>query len=149
MAKTAQKYKQMEVGLARNLALFIQARAASDLVAMVKLRVSGTGEDSRGRQMHYKEGPYKRWRAKKYQVAYKDFMITGQMWRGIDVIGVKHKGTVVEITYGPKTDYSRTLLQGHNEREKTNIIKPNKEEISELKQLVVGFIKDYIKKNGR
>jgi hypothetical protein len=148
-SKTAKKLTQVSKGLAKNLALFVQARVASDLVFLVKERIAGTGIDYKGKQLSYKEGPYKKWRSKKYQVAYKDFMVTGQMWRDIDVIAVKARGNVVELVYGAKTDYSRTLISGHNQRENTNIIKPNQKELNIIKKMIADYCKDYLKAKTR
>jgi hypothetical protein len=80
-----------------------------------------------------------------YQTAHKDFMVTGAMWRGVKMKSVTTKGTKIEITYGSTDNETDKKLQGHNKREKINIILPTKKELDEVAQDIASYLETYIK----
>jgi len=80
-----------------------------------------------------------------YQTAHKDFMVTGAMWRGVKMKSVTTKGTKIEIIYGSTDNETDKKLQGHNKREKINIILPTKKELDEVAQDIASYLETYIK----
>jgi len=149
-SKTAKKLTQVSTGLTKGLALFVQGRIASDLLFLVKERVTASGVSASGKPFTQYSIQYgKKRQTAGYQISYKDFMIKGTMWAGVKVLSVKSRGNIVELIYGGTDELTRQKLRGHGQREGISIIQPAKNELNTVAKLVSAYCVDYMKSKLR
>lgn len=141
-----QRVADITTNMGKNLQTQLSAIIASDMVEVVKKRWLDIGATSTGTILYY-SAKYKQWRQKLYQVGHKDFMISGDMWRSVQVKSVKSETNKITVTYGPIDNYGQELISGHNDREGTNILMPNAEEILVIQNSIGELITEQIRNN--
>lgn len=133
-------FKQIATDIMPDLTKYVQNLVNTDLLIQVKLRWLNSGKTANGNVLYYKDGHYKKWRQKKYQVAHKDFSVSGAMWRAIKVKSSRAVGASGEIVYGPSDQRSTDIVSGMNDQTKTNILMPSKDEIIVVTELIEQYI---------
>ena len=118
---------------------------------MVKLRWQKEGKSATGSVLRYRSDSYKKYRQKKgAQITFKDFMLTGAMWRGVKVKSVRQVGSGrIEIVYGPNDTETAAKIRGHNEREGTNILWPSTSELLFVRNSVKKYVLEQFRRAAR
>lgn len=148
----AAKFQNLSVRVTPELAKAVRSKVAGDLVAMVKQRWLTEGKTATGQTLYYKSAAYRKYKLsiRKGSPTFKDFMLTGAMWKGVKVKSVRPKGTGrIEIVYGPTDTETANKISGHNEREGTNILWPSPDEIMWVRDNVKNLILEELKKAMR
>lgn len=109
-------------------------RIASDMLALIQLRVQSSGQNYQGSQF----APYTTQYAKRrkeagYQTSYVDFTRTGQLWGNIrpEVIRNSRSETTIEIT--ARTKRNQDILRGARGK-RGNILLPSESEIDTVRE---------------
>ena len=109
-------------------------RIASDMLALVQLRVQSSGQNYQGSQFAPYTTQYSKTRQKAgYQTNYVDFTRTGEMWRNIrpEVIRNSRSETTIEIT--ARTQRNQDILRGARGK-RGNILLPSESEIDTVRE---------------
>ena len=70
---------------------------------------------------------------------FKDYTISGDMFRSVKVRKNAHTPTTVSVTYGSQGKNEK-ILESHNERAGQNILLPNKDEMKRLELRIIKWI---------
>lgn len=115
-------------------------------VAKVKDRVQSTGKDSRGNSFGDYDPKYKRRKAARYgeeSARFKNFTLTGNMWREVTVTDVNDDGKTVSATVAARTTGAQDKINWNSERD-GNILLLSESENSEIMQDVIADIEEKI-----
>lgn len=119
-------------GVLRNVAL--------DAKALIEKRVVDTGVSASGTPYTTPYSDY--WRGERQkrgkQVAHKDFMFTGSMWRNTGIVGM----SPASVTIGPASQ-DRHKAQYNVDREKVEILDLNEKEVAMIEKAIEFEINKY------
>jgi len=135
----------IQQGIADEMAIVVL-----DLIALVEARVKNQGKNVDG--AYFK--PY----AKKtveirgeagLQTSFKDFTFTNTMWRDLDLLETRIDGGNVVNEVGFRTVRSSKIYDDNCEREKRQIIEPNKDELELIGDSVLEWIGEKLDNYGK
>lgn len=115
----------------------------SDISALIKLRIQGSGENFQGSKFTPYTPGYATQRQKKgFQIGYVDFTRTGRLWASVypDVDGSGAKYTIVISAHG--VDNIRKV-EG-SEKKRGNILRPSQDELNLASQANEARVRKYL-----
>ena len=104
---------------------------SKDAFALVFNRVVNTGEKATGGKFEAYSPGYKTFKAKTRQVAFRDFKMTNDMWRGIGPVLVGETAETITYLHGAIDPAQQDKID-HNVRRSGNFLELNQKEIGIL-----------------